>query len=154
LKPQTSAFLDKSQGLLAQADTMLKVGLNDAAGRMAYLAELHAAQALIFETAGGTFKGHATVQRGFGWLVGNEPRVDANLRALLGRIYNLKAIADYETGPGSHVSAEGAGAASRIRAALRGVHHNSYPAEPVGTCARTGLRRGPIYPSQRRSSVL
>ena len=82
------------------------------------------------------------MQRGFGWLVRNEPRLDANLRALLGRIYNLKAIADHETGPGSHVSAEGAGAASRIRAALRGVHHNSYPAEMVGTCARTGLRCG------------
>ena len=29
------------------------------------------------------------------------------LRAFLGRAYNLKTIADYETGPGSQVSAEG-----------------------------------------------
>lgn len=30
------------------------------------------------------------------------------LRAFLGRTYDLKAIADYETGPGSHVSPESA----------------------------------------------
>ena len=29
-----------------------------------------------------------------------------NLRAFLGHAYNLKAIADYETGPGSEVSQE------------------------------------------------
>ena len=28
------------------------------------------------------------------------------MRAFLGRTYDLKAIADYETGPGSHISAE------------------------------------------------
>jgi len=42
LKPQASAFLDKSRELLDQADTMLGVGLNGAAGRTAYLAGLHA----------------------------------------------------------------------------------------------------------------
>jgi hypothetical protein len=34
------------------------------------------------------------------------------VRAFLGRAYNLKAIADYETGPGSRVTAESANAAS------------------------------------------
>jgi hypothetical protein len=33
----------------------------------------------------------------------DEPRVNAELRAFLGRTQNLKAIADYETGAGSHV---------------------------------------------------
>jgi hypothetical protein len=40
--------------------------------------------------------------------VKDDPRVEADLRAFLGRTYNLKAIADYETGPGSKVSAESA----------------------------------------------
>jgi hypothetical protein len=40
--------------------------------------------------------------------VKGDPRVDDQLRAFLGRTYSLKAIADYETGPGSHVSAESA----------------------------------------------
>jgi hypothetical protein len=32
--------------------------------------------------------------------------VDDQIRAFLGRTYNLKAIADYHTGPGSHLSAD------------------------------------------------
>ena len=106
MKPQAGAFLDKARELLDHADTMLRVGLNEDAGRAAYLAGLHAAQALIFETTGRIFKRHSTVRNEFGRLVKDEPRVDADLRAFLGRAYNLKAIADYETGPDSHVSAD------------------------------------------------
>jgi len=36
MKPQTGAFLEKANELLAQAKTMLDVGLNEAAGRTAY----------------------------------------------------------------------------------------------------------------------
>ena len=39
-------------------------------------------------------------------LLNDEPRFDPEPQAFLGRAYNLKAIADYETGPGSRVSAE------------------------------------------------
>ncbi len=108
MKPQVGAFLAKARELLDQADTMLGVGLNEAAGRTAYLAGLHAAQAFIFEMTGRTFKRHPTVQREFRRLVKDEPRVDDHLRAFLGRAYQLKAIADYETGPGSKVSPESA----------------------------------------------
>jgi uncharacterized protein (UPF0332 family) len=52
VKEQTSAFLEKSRDLLGRADTMMGVGLTDDAGRAAYLAGLHAAQAFIFETSG------------------------------------------------------------------------------------------------------
>jgi HEPN domain-containing protein len=40
--------------------------------------------------------------------VKDDPRVDTSLRTFLSRAYQLKAIADYETGPGSHVSEESA----------------------------------------------
>ena len=33
-------------------------------------------------------------------------RLDPELRAFLGYAYQLKAIADYETGPGPHISTE------------------------------------------------
>jgi uncharacterized protein (UPF0332 family) len=56
VKTQTGAFLDKSRELLDQADTMLGVNLNEVAGRTAYLAGLHAAQALIFERTGKIIK--------------------------------------------------------------------------------------------------
>jgi hypothetical protein len=38
--------------------------------------------------------------------VKDEARVDDQIRAFLGRSYDLKSIADYETGPGSHISAD------------------------------------------------
>jgi hypothetical protein len=68
-------------------------------------------QALIFETSDRIYKRHPTVQGQFSRLVKDDPRVDDQLRASLGRSYSLKAIADYETGPGSHVSNEIARAA-------------------------------------------
>ena len=39
-------------------------------------------------------------------LTKDEPRVDDELRAFLPRAYSFKRIADYETGPGSHISTE------------------------------------------------
>lgn len=52
------------------------------------------------------FKTHTGVQTEFLRLTKDDPRVDHTLRLFLSRTYNLKAIADYETGPGSEVSAE------------------------------------------------
>jgi len=111
--PEASAFLAKAQHLLAEADTMLGVGLNDAAGRTAYLAGFHAAQALIFERVGRVFKSHRGVQTEFLRLTKDDPNLTVALRGYLSRTYNLKAIADYETGPGSEVSLE------RAREAVR-----------------------------------
>jgi uncharacterized protein (UPF0332 family) len=108
VKAQTSAYLDKSRELLDEADAILRIDLYEAAGRTAYLAGFHAAQALIFETSGRIYKSHSGVHGEFSRLVKDDPHVDDDLRAFLGRTYSLKAIADYETGPGSHVSAESA----------------------------------------------
>jgi uncharacterized protein (UPF0332 family) len=93
---------------------MLAVGLNEDAGRTAYLAGFHAAQAFLFEATGRVFKKHASVQGEFGRLVKDDARFDAALRAFLPRAYNLKSIADYGTGPGSHVSGESARDAVQI----------------------------------------
>ena len=113
MTPEASAFLAKAQHLLAEADTMLGVGLNDAAGRTAYLAGFHAAQALIFERTGKVFKSHRGVQTEFLRLTKDDPNLAVALRGFLSRTYNLKAIADYETGPGSEVSPERASEAVR-----------------------------------------
>ena len=97
--------------MLTEADIILGVGLNDAAGRTAYLAGFHAAQAFIFERDDKMFKTHHGVQTEFLRLTKDDPRVDTALRSFLSRTYNLKAIADYETGPAAEVSAERAAAA-------------------------------------------
>jgi uncharacterized protein (UPF0332 family) len=44
-------------------------------------------------------------------LTKDDPRFDMGVRSFLGRAYNLKAIADYDTGPSAQVSAERASAA-------------------------------------------
>jgi hypothetical protein len=41
-----------------------------------------------------------------GYLPKDDPHFDDELRAFLGGTYGLKAIADYQTGPGSQVSVE------------------------------------------------
>lgn len=87
---------------------MLTVDLNDAAGRTAYLAGFHAAQAVIFETHERVFKTHSGVRGEFARLVKDDPRVDAELPGFLGYTYQLKEIADHESGPGAAVSAEAA----------------------------------------------
>jgi uncharacterized protein (UPF0332 family) len=131
VSPQGARFLDKARQLLDQAETMLHVGLYEAAGRTAYLAGYHAAQAFIFERVGKVFKTHAGVHTEFLRLTKDDPRVDGELRTFLSRAYNLKAIADYETEPGSTVSAERATAAveagKRFVARFAGLVTNSGP---------------------------
>jgi uncharacterized protein (UPF0332 family) len=116
VKEQTSAFLEKSRELLDQADAILSINLHEPAARTAYLAGFHAAQALLFETSGRIFKSHSGVNGEFSRLVKDDPRVDDHIRAFLGRAYDLKAIADYETGADSHISAE------RAREAIEAAH--------------------------------
>ena len=107
MTPETQGHLDKAREYLEKARALLDVlHFNDEAGRAAYLAGFHAAQALISERTGRIARTHQGVNSQFNLLTQGDARVDADLRAFLGRTYNLKAIADYQTGPGSHVSAE------------------------------------------------
>jgi uncharacterized protein (UPF0332 family) len=106
MKSQTGAFLEKARELIDQAHKILSIGLTDAAGRTAYLAGLHAAQALIFERTSRVIKRHRGVRNELWRLTKDEPRFDTELHGFLGRAYNIKEIADYEIGPGSHVSDE------------------------------------------------
>ena len=85
---------------------MLGVNLNEAAGRTAYLAGFHAAQALISDRTGRAVKTHNGVKAEFHRLVRGDTRMDDELRAFLGFAYNLKAIADYQAGPDSDVPPE------------------------------------------------
>lgn len=75
MKEQTSAYLDKTRELLDQAETMLE-DLNEAAGRTAYLAGFHAAQALIFENSGRVYKTHGGSQGEFSRVAKDDARVN------------------------------------------------------------------------------
>ena len=101
---EAGAFLAKSREFLSRAPALLALDFTDDAGRAAYLAGFHAAQAFIFERTGRSPKTHARVQFEFARWATSEETIDIELRAFLGRAFNLKAIADYETGPGSKVT--------------------------------------------------
>jgi uncharacterized protein (UPF0332 family) len=108
VKPECGAFLAKSREFLGKEQGMLDHQWPDEAGRAAYLAGLHATQALIFESTGKVVKSHRGVHRELARLMREEPRFDRELRAFLCRAYNHKAIADYENAPGTRVSPESA----------------------------------------------
>ena len=106
MRAEASAFIDKAREFLVKAEDMLADGWPDEAGRAAYLAGLDAAQAVIVERTGRVIKRHRGVHNELRRLVKDEPRFDLELSAFPGRAYNLKAIADYETGPDARVSDE------------------------------------------------
>ena len=117
MSPETGLFLAKARKLLVEAATMLTVDLNEAAARTAYLAGFHAAQALISERLGTAVKTHKGVQTELHRLTKDDPTFSAEYRSFLSQAYNLKAIADYDTGPDAEVSAERA--ATTLAAANR-----------------------------------
>jgi uncharacterized protein (UPF0332 family) len=84
--------------MLERGRLMLEVPLYEDAGRAAYLACFHVAQALIFAREQCVLRTHHGVQTEFQRLVRNEPAVDADLRGFLSRAYKFKTIADYDLG--------------------------------------------------------
>jgi len=69
------------------------------------------AHGLILERAGKVVRRHRGVQNDLRRLTKDEPHFEPELRAFLARAYNLKAVAEYQTGPEASVPAETARAA-------------------------------------------
>jgi uncharacterized protein (UPF0332 family) len=84
LTPETSLFLAEARRLLSEADGMLAMHYNEAAGRTAYLAGFHASQALISHRTGRAVKTHNGVRTEFHRLIRGDTRFDARLRDFLG----------------------------------------------------------------------
>ena len=80
MTPEGNRFLQKAVAHLKRGHMMLSVGLNDDAGRAAYLAAFHAAQAIIFERTGKVLKTHKGVQIEFVALTRNDPVFQPELR--------------------------------------------------------------------------
>ena len=69
MKPESADFLGKAHRLLNEASIMLDADLAEAAGRTAYLAGFHAAQAMIFERDDRSAKAHDGVHPEFARLM-------------------------------------------------------------------------------------
>ena len=113
--------MDQAKVTLARADIMLHTCLNEDAGRAAYLACFHTAQAYIFERTDKVAKTHHGVQTEFRRLTRHDPSVDPDLRRFLDQAYDFKSAADYFTGPGGTESHEEA--AEALETARRFVAH-------------------------------
>ena len=93
------------------------LAIHDIAGREAYLAAYHAAQALILDRTGRIARTH----KGARTLLAEMARADTALAPLvmfLARAYELKSLADYGVGPEAQVSADAAQAAITTAGAL------------------------------------
>ena len=110
MTPEIGEHLDKARECLARAKIILGAGVGEDAGRDAYMAAFHAAQALILARFGRVVKTHRGVHRLFSQLAKNETRLREFSR-FLSQAYNLKDIADYELGPEAAVPLDRASAA-------------------------------------------
>jgi uncharacterized protein (UPF0332 family) len=104
--PEAGRFLQNADDHLERGQTMLDAGLNYDAGRAAYLAAFHAAQAIIFERTGKVVKTHKGVNIEFLRLTKDDPAFTPDQRGFLSRAYDFKAVADYDTGPIAEVSSK------------------------------------------------
>jgi uncharacterized protein (UPF0332 family) len=95
VKPETARFVEFARDMLIRANRMSTIDLNDDAGRAAYLACFHVAQAIIFERDGRVLKTHRGVQTEFNRLMKDDPRADKELVGFVARAYKYKTVADY-----------------------------------------------------------
>ena len=94
---------------------ILAISIPRQAARLAYYAQFHAAQALIFERTDKIAKTHKGVQTLFHQLIKQEPVSGRRLAGDLAASYHYKEAADYETGTAGAISS--ADAAEAIRTA-------------------------------------
>lgn len=102
MTPGSRELLAKARDCLARARIILAAGVGEDAGRDAYLAGLHVAQAIIRARTGKAAKTHRGVHRLLSQIARREPQL-SELALFLSQAYNLKAVADYELGPGASV---------------------------------------------------
>lgn len=114
MTPEAARFLKSADDHLERGQTMLATGLNYDAGRAAYLAAFHAAQAVVFERSGKVVKSHRGVQSEFFRVTKDDPAFTPDQRGFLSRAYDFKAVADYDTGPLAEVSDQEANGAIEL----------------------------------------
>jgi uncharacterized protein (UPF0332 family) len=107
VKPETGELLAKARECLVDAIRLQPIAPR-VAGREAYLAAFHAAQALIYEHTSRIAKTHRGVRVQFSRLSRNMPDMDPDLRRVLAHGYEIKSRADYGTGPEGIVSVRSA----------------------------------------------
>jgi uncharacterized protein (UPF0332 family) len=92
----SDAYLSKARQSLREAQAVAEIGFYPAAGRAAYLAAFHAAQAFILFRTNKIAKTHAGVRSEFARIAKDKSGLERDLASFLARAYNLKTVADYD----------------------------------------------------------
>ncbi len=103
MTPEALRFLDKARRCLADAELYQPL-VPRIAGREAYLAAFHAAQALLYERTGKIAKTHRGLRAQFARIAKDEPGIDQSTSEFLGQAYELKSLGDYGTGTEADIS--------------------------------------------------
>jgi uncharacterized protein (UPF0332 family) len=111
MTPEARQYLAAARQHLSDACTIAAASIPHVAGREAYLAGYHAAEAFIHERTGKGAKTHAGLRSEFARLAKDDPRIDREFVAFLAKAYELKSIADYGVGPTTSITAVDAAAA-------------------------------------------
>lgn len=90
------AHIAKARENLRFAQYALAGDYSEEAGRSAYMAAYHAAQAFIAARTGRSPKTHSGTRSEFARLGRDEPRIARDQISLLGWSYELKNVADYD----------------------------------------------------------
>jgi uncharacterized protein (UPF0332 family) len=104
------ALLEKARECLADA-AALGAERPRIAGREAYLAAFHAAQAMILHRTGRIAKSHRGVRVEFARIAHADPAIPSDLVTFLAQAYELKSLADYGTAADPRLDAATAAAA-------------------------------------------
>jgi uncharacterized protein (UPF0332 family) len=108
--PEAARFLDKARECLRDA-VLYQPLVPRIAGREAYPAAFHAAEALLYERTGPLAKTHRGLRTQIARIARVESRIGQALTEFLARAYELKSLADYGTGTEASISVATANAA-------------------------------------------
>jgi uncharacterized protein (UPF0332 family) len=97
VKPISADYLQLAEDAIAHGTLILAINIPRQAARLAYYAQFHAAQALIFEYTSSISRTHKGVAIQFHKLVRTEPLLDSSLPQDLSFAYRFKEAADYQT---------------------------------------------------------
>ncbi|MGO9673936.1 MAG: HEPN domain-containing protein [Methylocella sp.] len=104
MTPEAGDYLDKARQSLQEARAVAAIDLPVAAGRAAYLAAYHAAQALICDRTGKITKTHSGARSEFARLAKDDPLIDRTFTTFLAQAYALKEIADCDIGQNASIT--------------------------------------------------
>ena len=123
MKPETASFLESAEQAISHAARILAIDIPGQAARLAYYAQFHAAQALLFERTDKIAKTHRGVDSQFHRIARTEPNLPPELAGQLSAAYRFKAAVDYEAGTAAAITAadaaEAIATAERFVAAIR-----------------------------------